>query len=136
VTLVTDASVVVSALVDAGRGGGTARAALGADDDLLAPALLDVEVVHALRGRVLGKKLDTRLAGRAVADLATLPIRRLDSVPLLDRIWQLRGAITAYDAAYVALAEVFSAVLVTADARLVRANGPRCEFHLLVQPSP
>lgn len=129
-TLVADASATVLALVDGGAWGEKARAAL-ADDEVVAPALLDVEVVQAIRGRVLGGKLDAKVAARAVTDLSLLPVRRLDSVPLLSRIWELRHNVTAYDAAYVALAEAFDADLLTTDARLAGASGVRCRFRLL-----
>jgi predicted nucleic acid-binding protein len=129
-TLVADASATVIALVDGGSWGEEARAAL-ASDQVVAPALLDVEVVQALRGRVLGGKLDAGTAAEAVTDLGLLPVRRLDSVPLLARVWELRHDVTAYDAAYVALAEVFDAVVLTADARLAKADGVRCAFRVL-----
>jgi predicted nucleic acid-binding protein len=127
VIVVADASVVVPALVDGGSSGDAARAALSATD-LLAPALLDVEVVHVLRGRVRAGKLVAALASHALDRLAELPIERYDAVPLLSRMWELRDNLTAYDASYVALAEVFEATLVTADLRQVEASGPRCAF--------
>jgi predicted nucleic acid-binding protein len=130
VTLVADTSVVLPALVDGGSSGDRARVSLSGDD-LFAPALLDVEVAAALRGRVLGGRLSVVVAGAALRDLADLPIRRFDAVPLLPRIWELRGNLTAYDAAYVALAEMFAAELVTADERLVKSSGPRCRFRLV-----
>ena len=93
--------------------------------------MLDVEVAAALCGRVQEGKLAVRTAEEALVDLAALPIRRFDAVPLLGRIWDLRSNLTAYDATYVALAEVFGAVLVTADERLVRSPGPRCALRLV-----
>jgi predicted nucleic acid-binding protein len=126
-TRVPDASVMVAALVDSGTSGVASRFAL-AGEDLIAPALLDTEVAHALRGRVAGGKLDHDVARRALADLAALQIERFDAVPLLTRMWELRTNLTAYDATYVALAEAFDATLVTADLRLVRASRPRCRF--------
>ena len=129
-TLVADASATVMALVDGGAWGDEARAVLGADD-VVAPALLDVEIAQALRRRVLGGKLEAVTAGRAIADLGVLPIRRLDVVPLLSRIWEVRHDVSAYDAAYVALAEAFDAVVLTADTRLAKADGVRCAFRVL-----
>ena len=74
-------------------------------------------------------KTDARSrAASAVADLADLPLRRSSQQPLLHRIWELRHAVTPYDAAYIALAEALDVVLVTADARLSRAAGVRCEI--------
>ena len=60
-----------------------------------------------------------------------LPIRRLPHAPLLPRIWALRDNLTAYDAAYVALAEAIGAPLLTADRKLARAPGIDCEVELL-----
>ncbi len=132
-TRIPDASVMMAALVDSGTSGAASRLAL-AGEDLIAPALLDTEVTHALRGRVAGGKLDHQVARRALLDLAALPIERFDAVPLLTRMWELRNNLTAYDATYVALAEAFDATLVTADLRLVKATGPRCRFdHVTVR---
>jgi predicted nucleic acid-binding protein len=55
--------------------------------------------------------------------LARFPIRRMPLVPLLDRMWELRANVAAYDAAYVALAEALECGLVTRDARLARSSG-------------
>jgi predicted nucleic acid-binding protein len=96
----------------------------------MAPSLIDIEVLRALRGRVLGGKLSARHADRAVRDLRRMPIDRLDMLPLLDRVWDLRANLSAYDAAYVALAESL-AVLITGDERLSRASGPRCTFRVV-----
>jgi predicted nucleic acid-binding protein len=130
VTLVADTFVVLPALVDGGAAGEAARAALSGDE-LIAPALLDVEVAAALRGRVLGGKLLGEAAEGALTALAALPITRFDAVPLLRRIWELRHNLTAYDATYVALAEAIGAGLVTADERLAKSTGPRCAVRLV-----
>ena len=68
----------------------------------------------------------------ALTHLAAFPIRRMPLPPLLDRMWDLRHNITAYDAAYVALAERLQAVLITCDARLAAAIGPTCTFDRIV----
>ena len=97
-------------------------------DALFAPAHLDTEIVSALRGMARSSKgLDLLVPG-ALTHLAGFPIRRMPLPPLLDRMWELRHTITAYDAAYVALAERLEAVLVTCDARLATASGPTCAF--------
>jgi len=131
VICVPDTSVLVPALVDGGPAGEIARTELSLGDDFIAPALLDIEVTHVLRARVHRGKLDAQVARLALADLAMLPIRRLDSVPLLQRMWELRENVTAYDAAYVALAEVFDASVITADEALAKAPGARCRFRLV-----
>jgi predicted nucleic acid-binding protein len=70
-------------------------------------------------------------ADLAVTDLADLPMRRASHRPLLFRCWELRQTVTVYDAAYVALAEILGIVLVTADGRLSRAPGIRCQVELV-----
>ena len=67
----------------------------------------------------------------AVADLASLPLRRARHVNLLSRCWELRENLTPYDAAYVALAEALDVTLVTADRRMAQAPGPRCTVEVL-----
>lgn len=131
-SIVVDTSVVVPALVDESPTGDIARTALDRGDErLIAPALLDSEVVHALRGRVLGGKLREPLAASALEILAGLPIHRMDAVPLLRRIWELRHNLSANDATYVAMAEVFGSTLLTADRRLAEATGPRCAVEVV-----
>jgi predicted nucleic acid-binding protein len=129
---VTDTSALLPALVDAGSAGETARAALSVPD-LIAPQLIDIEFVHVLRGRVRQGKLRVEDAAQAIADLSRMPLERFDLLPLLDRVWELRDNLTAYDATFVALAETFDAVLVTADERLSKSPGPRCAFQV-IQP--
>jgi hypothetical protein len=72
-----------------------------------------------------------RRAAHALTDLIDLPLRRAPHRPLLSRCWELRGSLSVHDAPYVALAGLLDVVLVTADARLARAAGPRCATELL-----
>ena len=88
-----------------------------------APHLIDVEVAQVLRRRVAAHRLEEPRAWAAIADLIEAPIVRVTHDALLPRIWQLRGSLTAYDAAYVALAEAVGATLVTCDRRLSKASG-------------
>ncbi|WP_068399519.1 type II toxin-antitoxin system VapC family toxin [Kribbia dieselivorans] len=97
-----------------------------------APSLLGVEVVAALRGLVLGGYASPARAALALSDLTSADIEFYDPSPLLNRAWQLRDNLTPYDAVYVALAEVLGAVLVTADARISRAPGVRCDVDVIV----
>lgn len=128
--LVVDASVLAPALADDGVDGDTARARLRGHA-LVAPELVDLETTSVIRGRLLAGHLDARRARLALTDLVELPLRRAPHLPLLARCWELRENVTVYDAAYVALAEVLDVVLLTADARLANAPGPRCRFELL-----
>jgi predicted nucleic acid-binding protein len=128
--IVVDASVVVTALADDGPDGDRARDRLRGER-LVAPHLLDVEVVSAWRRLAVAGDLDDRRAGLAIEDLRAFPLERVPHGPLVDRCWQLRHTLTVYDAAYVALAEMTQALLLTADAKLAGAPGPRCEIELL-----
>jgi predicted nucleic acid-binding protein len=131
--IVVDASVLAVALGDDGTDGRRARERL-ADETLVAPELVDLEVVSVWRRHVAGKLMPARRAAGAVADLEDLPLRRSSHRPLLGRIWQLRHVATPYDAAYIALAEALDVVLVTADARLARAPGVKCEIEAIGAP--
>ncbi|HKA37134.1 MAG TPA: type II toxin-antitoxin system VapC family toxin [Thermoanaerobaculia bacterium] len=87
------------------------------------PHLADLEVVQAMRRSLREKEMDAASAAAALKDLRELDLHRHAHEPLLDRIWELRGNVSAYDAVYIALAEVLGAVLLTCDARLARSPG-------------
>jgi predicted nucleic acid-binding protein len=131
--IVADASVVLLATADDGSRGDLARAAMHRQS-IRAPHLLDVEVVHALRANVRRGHLGAERAARAVTDLARSGIVRVPHRRLLRRMWELRDDVSAYDAAYVALAEALGVPLVTADARLASAPGIRCDVEVLATP--
>jgi len=132
--LVVDASVLAPALADDGADGDTARARLRGQA-LVAPELVDLETTSVIRRQLLAGTLDARRARLALTDLVELPLRRTPHRPLLARCWELRQNVTVYDAAYVALAELLDVVLLTADARLANAPGPRCQFDLVERRS-
>jgi len=123
---VLDASVVVDALVAGSGRGDAARARLSDLDTLAGPYLLDAEFLSALRALVRREEISGSVAQRARTQFAMLPVDRYPFAPFEGRIWQLRDQLTAYDAWYVALAEMLGTEFVTADARLRRARGPRC----------
>ena len=127
--LVVDASVLVVALADDGDDGDGARARLRGEK-LAAPELIDLEVTSVLRGRLAGGHIDLRRAELALDDLSDVPLTRVPHRRLIARCWELRSNLTVYDAAYVALAEALDATLVTGDARLARATGPRCPIEV------
>jgi len=126
---VLDASVAVTALTEPG----SAAAELLADPDAVfqAPSIFDVEVLSALRGLVRGGKFARDAAEELVADLVVLPIERWHMSALLPRMWRLRENLTPYDAAYVALAELTGAVLLTGDERITAAPALRCEIRIV-----
>lgn len=122
--IVVDASVVVSALAEGGARGVRAERVLA--DEVLAPQHIDLEVLHALarferRRQVAREALATR-----VAELRRLPIERWDIAPLVARAHSLRHNLTAYDASYVALAELLDVPLATFDDRLSRSPNLPC----------
>lgn len=128
--LVVDASVLAVALADDGRDGDKARARLRGEQ-VAAPELVDLEVASVLRGQLAGGHLDIRRAELALADLIDLPVQRAPHRPLLTRCWELRANLTVYEAAYVALAEALDSDLLTGDARLAKAPGPRCRIEVM-----
>lgn len=133
--IVIDASILAVALIDDGTDGDAARQRLrGAR--LTAPALIDLEVVSAWRGRARGGLLDPRRVEFALQDLRTIPIQRVDHTPLLSRCWELRDNLTVYDASYVALAEALQTTLLTSDQRIARAPGVRCDVEILSSRPP
>jgi predicted nucleic acid-binding protein len=128
--IVVDASVLAVALGDDGTDGQRARERL-AGETLVAPELVDLEVLSVWRRHVAAKLMPARRAASAVADLADVPLRRSSHQAFLYRIWELRHVVTPYDAAYIALAEALDVVLVTADTRLSRASGVHCEIEAI-----
>ncbi|MDR3660798.1 MAG: type II toxin-antitoxin system VapC family toxin [Mycobacterium sp.] len=119
--IVVDASAAVSALLN----DGPARRLL-AVESVHAPHLVDAEVVSVLRRQVAAGLLASGDARKALDVWTRLGLIRYAASPLLERVWELRATVTAYDAMYVALAENLDCALVTADTRLSGANGPRC----------
>ncbi len=113
--IVIDASAIIQVLVGRGPGPALLDAVAG---DLAAPHILDVEVLSALRGMVLGGVLPLEAAESARRSYADLVITRYEAALLADRVWALRNQYTSYDAMYLALAEGLGAPLVTCDRKL------------------
>jgi predicted nucleic acid-binding protein len=126
---VLDASVAVTALTELGSR--SAELLSGDDEVFQVPSIFDAEVLNALRGLVRGGKYDQGAASDLVADLMVLPVDRWHMSPLLPRMWELRDNLTPCDAAYVALAELTGAVLVTGDERITAAPGTRCDIQVI-----
>jgi predicted nucleic acid-binding protein len=132
--LIVDASAVGELLLQRPAGAAVEREIREAGFDLHAPHLIDVEVLNALRRLVATGAATAERAGEAVADLLDLPIERYGHDALVPRIWELRENFSAYDAAYVALAEAIvdgGAPLLTADGRLARAAATHTDLRVI-----
>jgi predicted nucleic acid-binding protein len=121
--IVVDASAAILGLLN----NGDARRHL-AVEAFAVSHLADVEIAHVLRGHVLKGALTADDGHAALVNWSKLGMQRFAIVGLLDRVWELRANVSAYDATYVALAEALDCPLLTADARLAAAPGPRCSI--------
>lgn len=129
--IVADASAIVEILLGS-PAAGTIKARLSAPGETLhAPHLLDIEVTQVLRRQVNRGEIDGEYGRRALAIFAVMPFQRYPQTRLLPRIWELRDNLTAYDAAYVALAEALDAPLLTRDGRLAGAAGHSARIELV-----
>lgn len=121
--IVLDASALADWLLQTPRKGSAVADQMRSARFLHTLDLAYVEVASALRRKVGRRELDARRAEEALVDLADTRVLRHPAAPLIGRIFALRDALNAYDAAYVALAEVLNAPLVTTDGRLARSHG-------------
>ena len=128
--IVIDASVMANIVGDDTLVGRAARARLVRAVHAAAPDLVDVETVAVLRKRWIARDISDRRFKEAVDDLLALPVTRYPTGPLMVRAYELRSNLTAYNAAYVALAEGLEWTLVTADARLTRASTIKCQVEI------
>lgn len=123
--IVVDASVVLELLLRTPASEEIEQRLFEAGQTMHAPHLLDVEVAQVLRRYTARGDISSHRGGTAIALLSQFPMTRYSHDPLLPRIWALRGNLTAYDAAYVALAEGLQCQLLTRDARLASAPSAR-----------
>ena len=129
--IVLDASSAVAVLLNLGASAPDIRVRLDrADESLHVPHLFEVEVVNVLRRYALNGTLSTQRARLALNRLSDMRVTRYPHTALLSRIWELEANVTAYDAAYIALAETLEAPLITRDERLSRAPGIRATVEL------
>ena len=129
--IVIDASAVLGVLLRSSAARQIEERIFSSAETLHAPHLLDLEVVQALRRYTASGHMRAERGLEAVVDLADLPITRYPHDLLLHRIWELRHNMTAYDAAYVALAESLSAPLLTRDKRLAASSGHTASIEAL-----
>jgi predicted nucleic acid-binding protein len=127
--LVVDAGCLFE-VVAATPGSEPIRLRLAADQDWAAPHAIDVEVYSTIGLMHRSGRLDLSAATQAVSELAEWPGERFTHRAFLERAWELRDNVRGWDAMYVALAEALDATLLSTDARLARAGGPRCRIEL------
>jgi predicted nucleic acid-binding protein len=127
VTVVVDASVLVSALTDAGEAGQWAESVI-AGGPIASPMLVLVESANVLRRLERERGISTLEANSAYRDLLNLDVELFPYEPFASRVWELRHNLSSYDAWYVAVAEALGGQLATLDVKLCRANGPTCTF--------
>jgi predicted nucleic acid-binding protein len=129
--IVADASVVLEVLLRTRRGLKMEARLLSSRETLHAPHLIDLEVCQVLRRYLLNKDLTADRAAAAVEDFQSIRIFRYPHRIFLDRIWELRSNMTAYDAAYVAVAETIGAPLLTTDKRLASTSNHSAEIEFI-----
>ncbi|MBL8228119.1 MAG: type II toxin-antitoxin system VapC family toxin [Bryobacterales bacterium] len=120
--IVVDASLIVELLIRGPLTLTIEQSLADAHHPLIAPHLLDVEVVSSLRNLTASSQVDDYRSQLYLNRLATLPVERRSHTPLLPRMWELRHNFTAYDAAYIALAEATDSILFTCDRKLRRGH--------------
>ena len=129
--IVLDASAAIELLLGTPIGGRVATRIVDPSESLHAPHLLDLEVAQVLRRREAAGALSPRRGREALLDLADLDLNRYAHDVFLPRIWNLRRNVTAYDAAYLTLAEALDAPLLTCDIRLAQAPGHRARVEVM-----
>jgi predicted nucleic acid-binding protein len=129
--IVIDASAAIELVLRTELGERVELRALNPDERLHAPHLLDLEVAQVLRRLTNLKEITAARAHEALDDYAGLLVERAAHRELLPRVWELSDTMTAYDGAYVALAEALDAPLLTCDRKLARSRGHRATVELL-----
>jgi predicted nucleic acid-binding protein len=129
--IVVDASTLLEALLGTPAAPIVERRLFDSRETLHAPHLVDIEIAQVVRRYAARGEIDREVGRAALADLAGFPLRRYPHGFLLPRVWELRNNLTAYDAIYVALAEVLDAPLLTRDKRLAAAADRHARIELI-----
>lgn len=129
--IVLDASAAIELVLRTPTGLEIETRILTPEESLHAPHLIDLEVVQVLRRYALHEDLDADRALEALHDFTDLPLERYPHRPFAERVWELRRNLTAYDGAYVALAEVLEAPLLTVDGPLARSSGHEARIEVV-----
>lgn len=127
--IVVDASALLEVLLHTAAASAIDRRLSG--ETLHVPHLLDMEIAQVVRRYAARAQISSERGRTALADLGDLPLRRHPHYYLLPRVWELRNNLSAYDAIYVALAELLDAPLLTRDRRLASAMGALAKIELL-----
>jgi predicted nucleic acid-binding protein len=129
--IVTDASVVLEVILRTQTGMKIQGRVLSARETLHAPHLIDLEVCQVLRRYLHNRQLTADRAYDAMEDFQSMRIFRYPHQVFWKRIWELRNNMTAYDAAYIAVAETISAPLLTTDKRLASTQNHSAKIEFL-----
>ena len=129
--IVLDASATIEWLLQSPAGVRIEKRIFSPSQSLHAPHLLDVEVAQVLRRYVREKTISEQRGEEALQDLGDLSLNRYPHDFLLQRVWELRATLTAYDAVYVALAELLDAPLLTCDSKIASAPGHHASIEVL-----
>jgi predicted nucleic acid-binding protein len=129
--IVIDASALLEVLLHTPLGAAIEARLFGTLESLHSPHLLDVEITQVIRRFAMAQEIEAERAQAALDDFMGFPIWRHPHGFLLPRVWALRNNFTAYDAVYVALAEVLDATLLTHDRRLATAAHEHVSVELM-----
>jgi predicted nucleic acid-binding protein len=129
--IVADASAIMEVLLNTSSGAEIRDRLFASGETLHVPHLLDLEILQVLRRYARTASLAGLRAEEALQDYMDMPLNRYTHTFLLHRIWELRHNYTAYDAAYIALAEELNALLVTHDRALASRSGHRARVLVL-----
>ncbi len=129
--IVVDASAIVEFLFATPMGIAVAHRIADPTEEVASPCLLDVEVAHVVRRWSLAGVISNARGAKAMEHLADLSALRWPHEPLLPRIWALRHNASAYDAAYVALAESLGGILLTCDRSTAEIPGIHCRVEVV-----
>jgi predicted nucleic acid-binding protein len=129
--IVIDASALLDALLPTRAVALVEKRIFDPEETIHAPDLLDLEITQVLRRYERTRQASAERCRAAFQDLIELPLIRHPHDILLPRIWELRDCVTAYDAAYVALAEALDAPLLTRDEHLAGARGHHARIELV-----
>ena len=129
--MVVDASALLEVILRTPAAGAVETRLFNPQETLHAPHLLDVEIAQVIRRYAASGEISAERGRAALSDLADFPLRRYAHDFLLQRVWDFRNNLTAYDAVYVALAEALDAPLITRDRRLAAAAGHQARIELV-----